>query len=114
MMIFLAVLFGLIAVAVGLDGMGSLTQATLGVGTLAGACLLAVFARLFQASAHHSEVMQALRAAQKSGAADTPAATPSPAPEAGLLRCANCGSVSMRGPATCPVCDASLKDAPPA
>jgi hypothetical protein len=41
-------------------GMMSLTQATMGVGILAIACLFAIFARIAQASAHQKELKRLL------------------------------------------------------
>jgi len=50
----------ILALLVGAAGVLSLTKATLGVGLLALACLLAIFARIAQASAHHDKLVQAL------------------------------------------------------
>lgn len=49
----------LILVALAAAGLGLLflSQATIGVGLIAGGCLLAVWARLVQASAHHRDLM---------------------------------------------------------
>jgi hypothetical protein len=56
------------SIFVGLLAIPFMTQATLGVGCMAGACLLGILARLFQADGHHSkscknhkEVMEALQ-----------------------------------------------------
>lgn len=49
MVMFLSVL----AVLAGLAGLAQLSQATLGVGLLALACLLAIFARINQATQYH-------------------------------------------------------------
>jgi hypothetical protein len=103
-MIFMAILLGLLALVVGLDGANSLTQATLGVGTIASACLLAVFARIFQASGHHKEVMEALRAAR--------AIASSASPTAEQITCEWCHTVQARGPAKCQKCGGSLQTSP--
>lgn len=42
-------------------GLLMLTQATLGVGIIAMACLAAILARIAQAAGHHSQLMRALR-----------------------------------------------------
>jgi hypothetical protein len=55
----LLVIGALIAAAMG--GL-SLSNATEGVGFLAGACLLAIFARMAQSSRQHRDIMRTLRA----------------------------------------------------
>lgn len=50
----------LVAIIVGLVGAFSLTQPTLGVGLLAGGCLLGIVARIAQADSQHKQQMQAL------------------------------------------------------
>ena len=53
---FFAVVALIAAVVVGLIAIPFMTQATLGVGCMAGACLIGILARLFQADAHHSKL----------------------------------------------------------
>ena len=45
-------------------GLGSLTQATEGVGLVAGACVLGIYARIAQASRHRDQVLKALAEAR--------------------------------------------------
>jgi len=54
-----SVLMGL-AVLSGLVGLGMISQATLGVGFVAGGCLLAILARMAQADAQHKETVKLL------------------------------------------------------
>ena len=49
-------------------GLASLTQATMGVGFIAGGCFLGIQARLLQAQSHREEAMKAARAAAKARA----------------------------------------------
>lgn len=56
----------------------SLSQATMGVGFLAGACLLAILARMVQASHHHSRAMQVLEAHTRAISACQAAPVPAP------------------------------------
>ena len=53
-------LFIVLATLVGLIGVGALTGATQGVGIVAAGCLLAIFARIAQAGAHHRDSVQAV------------------------------------------------------
>jgi hypothetical protein len=48
----------LIALVVAALGFVSLTQATMGVGLIAVACLLGIIARIMQATAFHTEIMR--------------------------------------------------------
>jgi amino acid transporter len=50
-----AVLLALFACLLGFVGFMMLTQVTNGVGAIALGCLVAIFARLAQASAHHAD-----------------------------------------------------------
>jgi len=54
MIIFLII----VALLAGLIGFFYLTQATIGVGIICGACLLAIIARIVQASDQHAEMIQ--------------------------------------------------------
>ena len=54
----MVLLLSLAALIVALFGALFLTQATMGVGILAGACLLAIFARIVQAANHHAEMLR--------------------------------------------------------
>ena len=54
----IAVLLILGAIVLALGGSALLTQATLGVGLLASACLLAIMARIAQADAHHRQALK--------------------------------------------------------
>lgn len=49
-------LFALVALAAGGIGFISLSEATFGVGVIALGLMAGIFARLFQASAHHDEI----------------------------------------------------------
>ena len=60
----LAILLILAAIVLGLGGFNYLTQATLGVGFLASACLLAILARIAQADAHHREALEEAKTRQ--------------------------------------------------
>jgi hypothetical protein len=44
----------IVSLIVAFEGYSMLTQATIGVGYICGACLLAIYARLAQASKHHN------------------------------------------------------------
>lgn len=55
----------IVAVLVGLLGAGSLSPATMGVGIVCGGCLLAILARIAQASAHHAEQKKIAQAIEK-------------------------------------------------
>ncbi len=66
----MAVLLVLLAILIALVAGLSLSQATLGVGLMALACLFAIFARLVQAAAQHAELKRLID--QKGG--PTPAA----------------------------------------
>jgi len=55
MMGLLAALLVFLGVVAGVLGLASLSQATAGVGGIAFGCLLAIFARMAQASAHHQQ-----------------------------------------------------------
>ena len=61
------VLAVLVIASIGLALLGAdrLTQPTLGVGTICGAVLLAVLARIAQAADHHAEVRRLLERANK-------------------------------------------------
>lgn len=50
-----------LSVLAGLVGLAYMTQATTGVGIICGACLLAIFARIAQASDHHRELKQLIQ-----------------------------------------------------
>lgn len=52
----MTVLLVILAILIALGAAASLTQATVGVGLMALACLVAIFARLAQASGHHAEL----------------------------------------------------------
>jgi len=56
-----AIVLILVAVVAAIVGAGSLSNATVGVGLMAAACLLAIFARIAQAGTHHREVMFAIK-----------------------------------------------------
>jgi hypothetical protein len=58
----MAVILGLLAVIGAVIGFFSLSQATMGVGILAIACLLAILARIAQADAHQNETKKLLQA----------------------------------------------------
>lgn len=98
----------------------SLSNATAGVGVVAMGCFLAICARIAQAGTQHAALLRAVERASKTKEAQMPgspaASTPSSEPGAAetSVRCANCGTVTTRGPAKCPICDASLKNAAPA
>jgi hypothetical protein len=49
----LSILLALVALVIGFVGSNYLTQATLGVGIIAFACLVGIFARIVQAAAYH-------------------------------------------------------------
>lgn len=51
----------LVSIGLGLYGMDRLSQATLGVGVLCGAVLVAVLARICQAADHHAELRKLLQ-----------------------------------------------------
>jgi hypothetical protein len=53
------VLLVLGAAAIGVTGSTHLTRATAGVGIIAGACLVAIIARVVQADVQHTEMMRA-------------------------------------------------------
>src|SRR5207247_4382801 len=57
----MVLLLSLAALIVALLGALFLTQATMGVGILAGACLLAIFARIVQAAHHHAALLRSQR-----------------------------------------------------
>ena len=60
-----------------LGGAVSLSNATMGVGSICVACLLAIFARMAQASAHRTEFMKALGAmSARAVASSTPDTLP--------------------------------------
>ena len=61
---FILIILSLIAAAVGVF---TLSEATFGVGILAVACLLAIYARLAQASIHNKEIKKLLDVTQKEG-----------------------------------------------
>lgn len=46
-------------------GLGSLSQATSGVGVIAAACFMGICARVLQAGAHHKAIMVKMNGAQK-------------------------------------------------
>lgn len=50
----------MVAIAGGIVGGFLLSQATLGVGMIAGACLLAIIARIYQAAKQHEDQMLTL------------------------------------------------------
>lgn len=52
------VLLVLVAVLAGLAGLVTLSQATMGVGMMAAACLCAILARMAQAHAQHAALMR--------------------------------------------------------
>ena len=58
-------ILALLAMALGTIGFLLLAQATTGVGLIGLACLLAIFARLAQASSHHNEAMCRGRAGRR-------------------------------------------------
>lgn len=60
--LFLSALCVLAAIGFGFFGLAMLTDATLGVGLVAGACLSGIFARIFQAEAHHRREFSAQQA----------------------------------------------------
>lgn len=49
-----------VSLLVGAVGLVFLSQATMGTGLIAGACLLAVYTRILQASIYHHEHMDAI------------------------------------------------------
>jgi hypothetical protein len=51
----------ILALTAGIFGLVSLSQATFGVGLLAGACLLAIVARYAQAEYHHRRLLHVLQ-----------------------------------------------------
>jgi hypothetical protein len=57
-------LFSALSFLVAFIGLTSLSQATLGVGLMAGAVLLAVYARIAQAGEHHREIIARTPASQ--------------------------------------------------
>lgn len=56
----LGMLMAWLALVGGIIGLGSASQATLGVAILAACCLLGIFARMAQASAQHREIRHLL------------------------------------------------------
>src|SRR4051812_18020836 len=86
-----------------LGGLASLTNATLGVGSICGACWLAIVARLAQASAHHRDLLRRM-----------PTPLPELAPIAqtaaeNIMTCPHCAASFTRGPSACPSCGQALK-----
>jgi hypothetical protein len=79
----LLVILAMIAAVVG--GL-TMSQVTAGVGIIAGACLLAILARMVQAHHHHSAILAALRTPPPR--AET---SPPPAPDIGTWLCFRCG-----------------------
>jgi len=69
-----------IAVLFMLGGALSLTNATLGVGSICAACLFAIFARIAQAGAHHRAVLAALQRGETRPAATSAGAAASVSP----------------------------------
>ena len=59
----MAKLVGAVSLLLILAGLGSLTQATLGVGLLCLACWLGIMMRVSQAAAQHGDIVRALAAA---------------------------------------------------
>jgi hypothetical protein len=59
-----------------LMGLGSLTQATVGVGLVAGASVLAIYARMAQASHHRDQLLKAIAEARPQVAAGGPELRP--------------------------------------
>jgi hypothetical protein len=53
-----AILLTLLGLVLAGIGAATLTQATLGVGLIAGGCFAAIFARIVQAGAHHRQMMR--------------------------------------------------------
>lgn len=84
----MTIILAFCALLIGAFGFLLSTQATQGVSIIAFGCLLAICARLVQASAHHSET----RAALKSSTPAAPARIAEPLPESPL------SAVQMREP----------------
>ncbi len=57
----MTILLVIIAILLGVGGAFTLTPATLGTGIIAGACLLAIVARIVQANSQHAQIMRALK-----------------------------------------------------
>jgi hypothetical protein len=53
------------AVLLGLVGISSLSEATLGVGLIGAACLLGIISRILQAEAHHKQISKSLETLTK-------------------------------------------------
>ena len=56
----MSIVLGIVALLASFVGLLFLSQATTGVGIICGACLLAIFARMAQASDHHQEICRRL------------------------------------------------------
>jgi hypothetical protein len=111
MMVALMVLCLLVSVLFLGGGILSLSQATLGVGSIAIACLFAIFARIAQAASHVDRLAAAISrpstpAPQPAAISEAPRAHVHREPNQNEIRCHKCGHVAPRGPATCPLCQA--------
>lgn len=94
----LAVILVIVACISGLIGFLALSQATTGVGLLAGACLAAILARMAQASHHQGQLTRLMRAGF--GLPDRPA----PSGRPGAWICPTCRYENGAGLFDCPHC----------
>jgi hypothetical protein len=77
----------ILAVLAGLIGFAGLTTATMGVGLIAGGCLMAILARLAQAEMHHQAIIRATRSTPATLSpveSVRPISPPTPPPPGGL------------------------------
>ncbi len=63
----MTILLVIIALLVAFVGALFLTEATMGVGIICGACFLAILARITQASSQHEKLMKKIESENKAG-----------------------------------------------
>ena len=68
----MSIILGIVALLASVVGLLNLTQATTGVGFICGACLLAIFARMAQASDHHLEICRRLKTLAETSPSSAP------------------------------------------
>lgn len=90
-------------------GMVSLSDATLGVGSVAVGCAFGILARIVQAGRHHEATIRALQIihgnqATAAAAVGLPVSIPTRAPGDNEIQCRQCGTISTRGPKICATC----------
>lgn len=114
-MAILGLLLVLVSGLFAINGLVNLTQATLGVGSMAAACYVAILARMAQASGHldatkgwQSKLKVTKAAAPGRTTADN--GVPLVAITSSQVQCMKCGTVSHKGPWTCPQCGSKYSE----